>query len=109
MLSFNQLFNSFSTIFVDSNKYELETIPLKEENLVKLRFKLLEEFKERYPFVGYFIIDISDYAIKEVYKSIIPKLKVKYNKVLFGFIKFRQAEFEMLIKFNKNEKQDCTM
>ncbi len=101
---FRELFTAFSRIFVDSNKINIKTTRLSEENLIKLSYTTKQEFKSKHPFVGYLIIDTDDYSIKEFYIKSAPEFNIEYQRVLFGLVKYRQAKYKSFIKLNKNEK-----
>jgi hypothetical protein len=106
LLSVEELYNWFSTIFTTPNYYSYTENSMVEEKKIKINFAKNDKLNQNRSLEGYYIVNLEDFSLSEVFYN-----TVFDNQTLIPFnqeknVKWRTIGNELLINYKKNTKNN---
>ena len=106
LLSVEELYNWFSTIFTTPNYYSYTENSMVEEKKIKINFAKNDKLNQNKSLEGYYIVNLEDFSLSEVFYNTIFD-----NQTLVPFnqeknVKWRTIGNELLINYKKNIKNN---
>jgi hypothetical protein len=106
LLSVEELYNWFSTIFTTPNYYSYTENGMVEDKKIKINFAKNDKLNQNRSLEGYYIVNLEDFSLSEVFYN-----TVFDNQTLIPFnqeknVKWRTIGNELLINYKKNTKNN---